>query len=331
METAKNVEKWLIDARTLASRPTGVGMYACRHIKRLMSEGHRIILVADVEESNEIAGLKKRGAFVYVYGTHVFNSTGVLAYFKFVRQVIAEVKPDVFWQPNNLQPFKPKGVTRVIVTMHDVFGLKDWSWRYSLWHLYYRFNFGRTLRNVTEVWFNSRETQQAVEAAASRALSRLASKVVYPITEVPWREDVKPYTHERPYFLYIGNIEVRKGADLLIEAYRRYRDQGGTNDLIFAGIEKNVQVPRTAGVMVLGYVDDATKFSLMCSCAAFIVPSRAEGYGMQVAEAAALKVPAIASDLSVFKEIDPTLRTTFPSGDVDALVGCLGRVKKKEE
>jgi len=328
METAKNVEKWLVDARTLASRPTGVGMYAYRHIKRLMSEGHRVILVADVQESTEIADLKKLGAVVHTYGTHVFNSTGVLAYFKFVKHVIAEVKPDVFWQPNNLHPFKPKGVTRVIVTMHDVFGLKEWSWRYALWHLYYRFNFGRTLRNVTEVWFNSRETQQAVEVAASRALSRLVSKVVYPITEVPRREDVKAYTHKNPYFLYVGNIEVRKGADLLIEAYRRYRDHGGAFDLIFAGIEKNVQVPRTSGVMVLGYVDDTTKFSLMCSCAAFIVPSRAEGYGMQVAEAAALKVPTIASGLSVFKEIDPTSRTTFPSGDVDALSACLERVSQ---
>lgn len=326
MDGTVNTETWLVDARTLASRPTGIGMYAYRHIKRIMAEGNSVVLVADVEESSKIADLKKRGAIVHAYGTRVFNSTGVFAYFKFVKRVIAEVKPDVFWQPNNLQPFKPRGVPRVIVTMHDVFGLKDWSWRYALWHLYYRFNFGRTLRNVTDVWFNSRETQQTVEAAASRALSRLASKVVYPITEVPRLEDVQPYPHEHPYFLYVGNIEARKGADLLIEAYCRYRDQGGTNDLIFAGIEKNVRVPRTAGIKVLGYVDDATKFSLMCSCAAFIVPSRAEGYGMQVAEAAAIGVQTIASDLSVFKEIDPTLRTTFLSGDADALASSMGRI-----
>lgn len=323
MENGENIKRWLVDARTLASRPTGIGMYAYRHIKRLISEGHAVELVADVAESTEIADLKRRGAIVHVYGTRVFNSAGVLAYFKFLKRVIAAVKPDVFWQPNNLQPFKPKGVPHVIVTMHDVFGLKDWSWQYALWHLYYRFNFSRTLRNVTEVWFNSKETQQAVEAMASRALSRLVSKVVYPITEVPRREDVSPCPLERPYFLYVGNIEVRKGADLLIAAYRRYRHQGGTNDLVFAGIEKNVRIPRTEGITVLGYVDDATKFSLMCSCAAFIVPSRAEGYGMQVAEAAALKVPTISSDLSVFKEIDPTSRTTFPSEDVDALASLM--------
>ena len=78
-------------------------------------------------------------------------------------------------------------------------------------------------------------------------------------------------------------------------------------------------MPRTAGIEVLGYVSDEMKFSLLCSALALVVPSRAEGYGMQVAEAAALDVPCLASDLAVFREIDPTNRRVFPVGDADAL------------
>lgn len=318
-------EVWLVDARTLATRPTGIGLYAKRELVHLLHTGSkmRVVLACDVAESPALAELVAQGAEVRTYGRHVFNSIGVIGYFRFLRRVIAEVHPAVFWQPNNLQPFRPKDVPRVIVTMHDVFGLKDWSWRYAAWHLYYRFSFARTLRNVTEIWFNSQETERAVRAAAPRAVARLVTRVTHPRTEVPARASIAPYPAERPYFLSVGNIEHRKGADLLLAAYARYRAAGGTADLIFAGPEKNVVVPRTSGIQVLGYVDDATKFSLMCSARALVVPSRAEGYGMQVAEAAALGVPCIASDLSVFREIDPKARTVVPVGDVAALAVAL--------
>lgn len=329
---------WLIDARTLASRPTGIGMYAKRHIVRLQREetAARFVLVCDVRESAEIRELEALGMEVLVYGKRVFNSTGVLGYFRFVRRVVAVVKPDVFWQPNNVQPFRPKGVGRVIVTMHDVFGLKEWSWRYAVWHLYCRLSFWRTLRNVTEIWFNSRETESAVRAAVPRQLAQLTAKVVYPITEVPAREAVTPYESVRPFFLYVGNIEFRKGADILISAYVRYRQKAlavGREpfDLVFAGIEKNIQVPCTDGIVVLGYVSEQEKFSLMCSCVAMVVPSRAEGYGMQVAEAAALGVRCIASDLSVFHEIDATRRETFRVGDFGELSERLVGVSLMEE
>jgi len=316
--------RYLIDARTFSSQPTGIGLYAFRQMRRMMGAepDARWTLVADVRDSAQLRTLESAGAEVRVYGRRVFHSLGVFGYFRYLRRVIAEVRPDVFWQPNNLQPFRPAGVPRVIVTMHDVFGL-GWSWRYALWHLYYRIAFRRTLRNVTDLWFNSKATEAEVRAVAPDLVARLACEVVHPIAEVPAREAVAEYPHDRPYFLYLGNIEHRKGADVLIEAYVRYRARGGTDDLVFAGIEKNVEVPRTEGIAVLGYVDDATKFSLMKSCTALIVPSRAEGYGMQVAEAAAMGIRCLASDLKVFREIDGNGRMTFPVGDVDALVGLM--------
>jgi glycosyltransferase involved in cell wall biosynthesis len=319
------MKTWLIDARTFASRPTGVGTYAFRLLGQLRREepASRFVLACDVEESDMIRACAAQGLDVRAYGRRVFNSVGVLGYFQFVKRVVADVRPDVFWQPNNLQPFRPKGVPRVIVTMHDVFGLDSFSLRYAPWHIYYRLAFGRTLRNATELWFNSRETERQVRAAASRRLDSLDTRITYPIADVPLRASIAPAHRERPYFLYLGNIEKRKGADILIEAYARYQARGGTSDLVFAGIEKNVVVPRTEGIDVLGYVPDAMKFSLLCSAQALVVPSRAEGYGMQVAEAAALGVPCLASDLAVFREIDSTGRRVFPTGDSSALSAAM--------
>ena len=321
-------ETWLVDARTFGSRPTGVGTYALRHVQRLLSAGRDVALVTDVSESAAICDFAARGVPVFAYGRRVYNSIGVLGYFRFVRRVIADVRPDVFWQPNNLQPFRPKGVPRVIVTMHDVLGLGRLALGALAWQLYYRMAFGRTLRNVTEVWYNSRQTKCEVEARSARA-RELDGKVVYPIASVtPATDEAVAACRERygRYFLYLGNIETRKGADILLAAFRRYREGGGTASVVFAGLERDVHPRGGDGIVLSGYVVDALKAALMGGALALVVPSRAEGYGMQVAEAAALGVTCLASDLPVFKEIEPCGRLTFPVGDVAALARLLKEV-----
>lgn len=306
---------WLVDVRTLASKPTGVGMYAYRLLRKLIADGEgRFILLSDVNDSAELQELAKLGCEIRIYGRRIFKSSAVIRYFAWMKRQIADVRPDVFWEPNNLLPFRPKGVGRVIVTIHDVFGL-GWSWRYAAWHLYYRFSFWRTLRNVTEIWYNSNATRLQLESRLHRSslLSHRFS-ITHPIADVPPIETIPAWQSPRPYFLYVGNVESRKGADLLFEAYRRYREEVTSRseegkraevvfDLVVAGLERNVKVPDWPGLVKLGYVDDATKFSLMRSCAAFIVPSRDEGYGMQLAEALKLGVRVIASDVPVFEEV----------------------------
>lgn len=320
-------EKWLVDARTFGSRPTGVGMYAYRHVLNLM-KNRDVILVTDVADGALIGGLSARGLEIHVYGRRVFNSIGVVGYFRFVQRVVVATRPDVFWQPNNLQPFRPKGVRRVIVTMHDVLGLGRLSFRNVAWQLYYRLAFGLTLRNVTEIWYNSRQTKREVEARSTRA-RQMDGKVVYPIAEVvPATDEAIAACRARHgrYFLYVGNLETRKGADLLLAAFRRYREQGGTASVVLAGQERDVHPVGGDGVEVLGYVEDGLKLALMGGALALVVPSRAEGYGMPVAEAASLGITCVAADLPVFREIAPNGRVTFPVGDAEALARVLLKV-----
>lgn len=67
---------WLVDARTLSTRPTGIGVYAYRLLKRRMAEepGARFVLASDVAESAELREPERLGCEIRTYGRRVFKS-----------------------------------------------------------------------------------------------------------------------------------------------------------------------------------------------------------------------------------------------------------------
>lgn len=119
--------------------------------------------------------------------------------------------------------------------------------------------------------------------------------------------------------MYIGNLERRKGTDILLEAYRIYRECGGKRRLLIGGNirEKKVKYLLTCcsadfpELRYLGYVEEKRKYDLLSSCACFLFPSCAEGFGIPPLEALAYGKPVITSSLPVFLETLPMPVTTF--------------------
>ena len=70
--------KIAVDARTLGSRPSGVGMYLNDFLKQLMKyEDLEFVLISDVAESEYIKSFIKNGIKVYTKGKQVYKSAGV--------------------------------------------------------------------------------------------------------------------------------------------------------------------------------------------------------------------------------------------------------------
>ena len=112
-------------------------------------------------------------------------------------------------------------------------------------------------------------------------------------------------------FLYVGNLEKRKGTDLLLDGYLDYLKAGGTKDLRFAGkireadIEEKIRQvqEQTKKSIYLGYLTKEDKEREYRQCSAFLFPARAEGFGMPVVEVMNYDKPVIASNLSIFQEL----------------------------
>ncbi|KTD12087.1 putative glycosyl transferase [Legionella gratiana] len=118
----------------------------------------------------------------------------------------------------------------------------------------------------------------------------------------------------QPYFVILGTIEPRKNHLLLLQVWRRLVEelQEKTPRLVIIGqrgweLENIVdylercEILREFVIEVL--VNDNELVNYLCHARALLFPTFAEGYGMPLAEALSLKVPVIASNLQVFKEI----------------------------
>ncbi len=118
-----------------------------------------------------------------------------------------------------------------------------------------------------------------------------------------------------PYFLCLGTIEPRKNHLLLLHLWRELAEslgdaapkllligrRGWENENILDLLER---CPALHGkVMEYAGLPDAAVAGLLQGARALLFPSFAEGYGLPLAEALALGVPAICADLPALREV----------------------------
>jgi glycosyltransferase involved in cell wall biosynthesis len=113
---------------------------------------------------------------------------------------------------------------------------------------------------------------------------------------------------QRPFFLTVGALELRKNQRTAIEAFARYGFARRNVSYVLcgargAGAEEIVAAAaRTSGVKVLGYVSDAQLRWLYQEASAFVLPSLLEGFGMPALEAALRGLVPIVSENSALAE-----------------------------
>jgi glycosyltransferase involved in cell wall biosynthesis len=119
-----------------------------------------------------------------------------------------------------------------------------------------------------------------------------------------WKEP-GPRPQERPFFLFVGRLEIIKGLQILIELWKRVPNF----DLLVAGTgtyEKQLraQAAPNPRIKFLGALPQRDLGALYFHAQACIVPSITyETFGMIIIEAFARKTPVIARDLGALPEV----------------------------
>ena len=207
--------KIAVDARTLGSRPSGVGMYLNDFLEQLITyDEFEWILFTDVKESEYIKRFEARGIKVIEWGKPVYRSAGVYAYFAFIKKELKQVRPDIFWEVNSIIPINLGGSFKTLITIHDMFPIQYVRYFGKIYSYYFKFNLGVTLRHTDMILYNSEQTKDDTEMYFPKA-KKIPSCNAYIISN-PLTRYVPP--KDENYFLYVGNMEKRKGVDILIKA-----------------------------------------------------------------------------------------------------------------
>lgn len=135
----------------------------------------------------------------------------------------------------------------------------------------------------------------------------------------------KKYSLPEDYILNVGTIEPRKNTLLLVKAVYSSKiayplvivgkNTNYTKEIQLFITEKQMQEQ----VIILNDVSFQDLPAIYQSAKVFVYPSYFEGFGIPIIEAFNSKIPVIASDISIFKEVAADAALFFESNNVDSL------------
>jgi glycosyltransferase involved in cell wall biosynthesis len=125
----------------------------------------------------------------------------------------------------------------------------------------------------------------------------------------------QPFIQDTPgYLLFLGRIDVKKGVDLLVDAYLSLKSNGyDLPALVIAGpgldTKFGIMIRQKAAqdkhIHFPGMLSGSSKWATFYGCEAFVLPSHQENFGIAVVEALACGRPVLISDqVNIWREIE---------------------------
>jgi glycosyltransferase involved in cell wall biosynthesis len=211
------------------------------------------------------------------------------------------------------------------------------KWLYWPWAEY------RVLRDARKVIFTCEE--ERLLARESFRLYKVKEAVTaYGVENPPANKDAlitkflktHPQLHGKRIALYLSRIHVKKGCDLLIEAFAKVAERDVNLHLVIAGPDQNDWVPKLKAqaesfgiahrITWPGMLQDELKWGAFYAAEVFCLPSHQENFGIVVAEALACGKPVLISNkVNIWREIE-----TGGAGFVadDTLAGTITNFKR---
>ena len=242
---------------------------------------------------------------------------------------LRRTRVDLFHAPAYTAP--PWGVHPLVVTIHDVSYARRPEWypyrRDPVRRAFYR----RSALAADQILTDSEFSRSEIHAAygIDPELIRVVPLGVGP----PFRDGADPGSAtlppgvRTPFVLHVGDLHLRRNLETAIRAVGAVRTvDGPCLQLVLAGTDRGIaQRLRRLGhqtgcgdrLRIVGRPDDDVLLSLYRRAAAFIYPSRYEGFGLPLLEAMACGAPVIASRAASIPEVVGGAGRLLDPDDVD--------------
>ncbi len=218
---------------------------------------------------------------------------------------------------------------KFMATIHDTILLHHKSGKAStknplLYELKYqvaKLAFSTQLRNARAIITPSKTVKnELAEKFGSQYISKIYpiyEGVNYELIETKEKPFLSDKLKKQEYFIYVGNFYPHKNVERLIRAFAQIKTD---KKLVLAG-SADFFMKRLEHLVTALHLDERVFFThqltihelkyLYKNALAVIHPSLSEGFCLPLVEAAYCKVPIIASDIPIFREIIGTKYTAF--------------------
>jgi len=312
----------VIDGRRM--RDFGIGTYIrslVHALSRIDTANHYTVVTGPGEA--RVWGALPDNFRIALYGGDDHAYVDHLRFPLFLRRL----KPDLVHIPLNRVPLLM--IRPYVVTIHDMVNLYYGERTISPVHMQLRrFRFRRGLTRASRVIAVSEATKRDVQNLLGVPSGRITRVYNAPdpgflgrdpaAGEEERRRIMERYQIDRPFLLYAGAIRHHKNIPRLVEAFAVLREQLEAHpvysDLRLVIIGDTIsQYPAVRQTVLKSKMEHAVRFlgfvpfdTLRCfyeAAAAFVFPSRHEGFGLPPLEAMACGTPVVTSNVSSLPEV----------------------------
>ena len=272
-----------VNLRTLGYRVTGVQRYLLGLLPHMPSE------LESIKPSRALQGMKG----------HLWEQL----------YLPTQLQRRLLWSPANTGPI---GVSRQVLTVHDLASLDHPEWferKFALWYATVLPHLVRRVRAIITVSHFSKERIVRLTGVEPERIHVIFNGVDPSFRPADTKTVQKVRTDfglNSPYILFVGSLEPRKNLRILFEAWRVGDFDGaalavvGASGHLFRKLELG-SIPE--GVRLLGSVNDDALRALYSGAAGFVYPSIYEGFGLPPLEAMACGCPVAVSDIPAHREV----------------------------
>lgn len=254
---------------------------------------------------------------------------------------------DLLFVPAHTLPIiHPK---KTVITLHDL-AFEKFPQFYSFGQrkylrFVYQFAVKKATRIIVPSWATKNDLEEIYQADPKKivviplAYNKEEFKVINNQNKID--QVLRKYGIKKPYFLFIGRLEKKKGIEILLKAFHLFLSEADqfragtynnsiTFNFVLVGkpgygydeIKSQIPIRQPAGkcqIQTIGYVEQNDLPYLYNGAEIFIFPTFAEGFGLPILEAMACGIPVIASEIEPLKEIGGEAIIFFKSGDSEDL------------
>ena len=333
------------DAKRIVRNATGLGHYGRTLVTALsaaLGSKARLHLYVPDPGRDDLRALVPQSPYI-IYSLPAHCRTRIGRDLWRTRGIVADLKRDGITLYHGLSGELPVGIRRsgirTVVTIHDLIFMRHPEYYNPIDVAIYRWKFRCACREADRIVAISECTRRDVAELGHFPADRI--DVVYQsidhrfrrhVTDGERAEVARRYALPHRYILFVGTIEERKNAGLVIEALPHIDPEvhfvmvGRQTAYTRRILRRASALGVSDRVHTVSGVPDADMGAIYRSAEVFAYPSRYEGFGLPIVEAIQCGLPVVAATGSCLEEAGGDACFYVGPDDVQAMTDTLSRL-----